>query len=45
MTRLHRFENWLKRVNARYGAIGSVVSVAFWLVVLALALRSMLFFH
>ena len=45
MNRLDRFEGWLKRINHRYGAVGSVVTVVFWLVVLAVALRSMLFFH
>ena len=45
MTPLDRLEGWLKRINTRFGAVGSVVTVAFWLVILFLALRSMLFFH
>ena len=32
----------LDAINRRFGAVGAVLSVAFWLVVLFLALRSML---
>ena len=42
---LMRIQDWLEKVNRRYGDVGSIVSVIFWLIVLVLALRSMLFFH
>lgn len=37
------FQRWLESVNESYGAAGAVVSVIFWLVVLLLALKAMLF--
>ena len=43
MKRLERAQEWLERINKRYGDIGSVFTIAFWLVVLAMALHSMLF--
>ena len=39
---MEAFGRWLTRINRKYGDAGAVVSVAFWLIVLFFALRSML---
>lgn len=36
------FENLLEWINEKFGAVGSVVSILFWLVVLVIAIRGML---
>ena len=39
---METFSRWLARINRKYGDVGAVVSVIFWLIVLYFALRSML---
>jgi len=39
---LDRFQVVLDRINRRFGGIGSVLAVLFWMVILALAIEHML---
>lgn len=39
---LDRFQVLLDRINQHFGGVGSVLAVAFWMVILALAINHML---
>ena len=38
-------QNILDVINRRFGNVGAIVAVAFWMLVLFFALKSMLFLH
>ena len=40
---LDEFQRWLDRVNERFGAAGAVFAVIFWLAVLVIAIKAILF--
>lgn len=39
---LNKLQTILDRINDRFGGVGSVIAVLFWMAILALAIRSML---